>query len=480
MVLELGNLYIRFWKNGSQVLTGGGAPYEIATTYTAAQLVEIDWAQNASTFILTHPSHPVRKLQRVADNNWTYEQLEFKYGPYLGRGQVAPGVVATATSLNVDTPLWLVSEQNPSSPPISNQLDFRRGNPDDVLFTAREGPDSTNAVVANVFDYDRDVGRKILLNAYNLNGHHNSTGSQKALGELADSELAFPVYGTIADVENEAAAGVSVGAGNKGDTIAINFYDGISAPDRLTNEGAGNTWISTQMWFLSPFYGATENPATCTFFEERLWLGRTALAPELFYGSRTGTIDDFDILSAADSPPQLLETQVGSGALRIQPPNPQSEVIATSALSLGVSGNEISEIQWMRPLQSSLLVATSRAIYQISSATNDGAFGPTNGVSVKVTNAIGSTLKGLATIRDKLAFMLPAADRLYQMGFELSADSFTASDMSLFNPDIFAQGLQYASISEDHEPIYWAVTTEDKLIAMTVDDRQRVFGAHEH
>lgn len=486
MVIELTDSVIRFWKNGSIVLSGG-VPFEVASPYTSAQLIELDWCQSLDTVIITHQSHPPKKLQRFADNNWTLTDLSFIYAPTLPSGFVASNERGDA-GLTVATNAWLTSAQDPQAAPINGgssasaivNFNFRENPVTGIKFIAKDGQEGGDTNVS-IFDFDRDVGRQIVINCYNLNGHRTiGGGSADGLDDLSDSEVAYPLYCTITDVMN--GSGVSVGATNTGPEIEVTIFDGY-AGHQNTDGGIPALWISTQKWFMDAIYsddsGTNEYPKTCTFFEERLWLGATPGGPDTVYASRTGTLDDFDIFSAADATPQKPTENAGS-ASRLQPPNPQAEILATSGLSVGIAGNEISQIEWIRPLQQSLLIATSRGIFQITSATNDGGFGPTGGIKSLATNAIGSTLRGLGFIQDKLLFLIPSADRMYQMGFELTQDSFQATEVSLFNPDILADGIEYMSLSQDHEPIGWMNTASGGLVGLTIDNQQRVFGWHEH
>jgi len=81
-VLEFGNNYIRFYTNGGQVQASGSA-YEISTTYTHAQVNELQVAQNADVMWIVHPSHKPRKLTRLAHATWTLADEVFKKGPFL-------------------------------------------------------------------------------------------------------------------------------------------------------------------------------------------------------------------------------------------------------------------------------------------------------------------------------------------------------------------------------------------------------------
>jgi hypothetical protein len=75
-VLEFGGLYLRVWKNGEVVVTGG-LPYEVVTPYTAAQVGDLVVTQEADVMYITHVNHAPRKLSRLADDNWTLTTVTF-------------------------------------------------------------------------------------------------------------------------------------------------------------------------------------------------------------------------------------------------------------------------------------------------------------------------------------------------------------------------------------------------------------------
>ena len=73
-MLEFGDLYIRFWSYDATTgePTQLGAPFELTTTYTEAQLPNIEVKSSASVIYITHASHPPRRITRVSDTNWLY------------------------------------------------------------------------------------------------------------------------------------------------------------------------------------------------------------------------------------------------------------------------------------------------------------------------------------------------------------------------------------------------------------------------
>lgn len=67
-MLEFGDLYMRVFKDGARI-----PAYELVTPYTEAMLFEMDFTQGADTMFLFHESLEIRRLKRLADNNWTID-----------------------------------------------------------------------------------------------------------------------------------------------------------------------------------------------------------------------------------------------------------------------------------------------------------------------------------------------------------------------------------------------------------------------
>jgi hypothetical protein len=76
-MLEFGEQYIRFWSNDLQV-ESGGSPLEVATPYLEAELYELQMRAVNDVVYIVHQDHPVGKLTRLADDNWTYTVADIK------------------------------------------------------------------------------------------------------------------------------------------------------------------------------------------------------------------------------------------------------------------------------------------------------------------------------------------------------------------------------------------------------------------
>ena len=110
--LEFGEGYIRFYKDGGIIVDEGGNPYEIVTEYETADIVEIQYAQDADVMYLAHPDYPPMKLSRYGHADWTIEEVEFVDGPYLDDNTTNIEITAAANTgigieLTADGPGWL-------------------------------------------------------------------------------------------------------------------------------------------------------------------------------------------------------------------------------------------------------------------------------------------------------------------------------------------------------------------------------------
>ena len=83
-VIELGVGYLRVWNPATgalQAISSGGT--ELVTPYVGADLREIQYCQINDIMYFAHANYPPRKLTRVSDTNWTFEEVKFAYPPLL-------------------------------------------------------------------------------------------------------------------------------------------------------------------------------------------------------------------------------------------------------------------------------------------------------------------------------------------------------------------------------------------------------------
>ena len=99
-ILEFGHEYIRFYKDGGQILSGV-TPYEVTTTYDGNDIFELQFVQSADTMYIAHPDYAPRSLTRSAHTTWTLTTIDFERGPFLDENDTDITITPPASSTDV-------------------------------------------------------------------------------------------------------------------------------------------------------------------------------------------------------------------------------------------------------------------------------------------------------------------------------------------------------------------------------------------
>lgn len=75
-ILEFGDQYIRFIRDGAQIVLGASA-YEIVSPYLEADLMELQFVQSGDVITIVHPDYAPRELSRTAHTAWTLTVITF-------------------------------------------------------------------------------------------------------------------------------------------------------------------------------------------------------------------------------------------------------------------------------------------------------------------------------------------------------------------------------------------------------------------
>ncbi|WP_454618374.1 hypothetical protein [Bradyrhizobium cenepequi] len=141
-ILEFGQAYIRFYRDGGVILSGG-VPYEVGTFYLHTEVDDIVYIQEADVMYLCHPEHPVLKLSRLADNNWVLAVVTFAPSTVAPGGLAVSALVgsgATSYSYVVAAVDGETGEESLPTPPVtvSNDLTIN-GNKNRISWSAVAG-----------------------------------------------------------------------------------------------------------------------------------------------------------------------------------------------------------------------------------------------------------------------------------------------------------------------------------------------------
>ena len=132
-IIELGNQYMRFYRDNGQILSSG-SPFEISTPYLTDELFDIKFAQSADVMYITHPSHPVKKLSRTGHTSWTLVSCNFTNGPYLDTNTSTTTITASAQTVGTGR-TFTASANTFASTDVGRLIRFRDGHAKVTGFT---------------------------------------------------------------------------------------------------------------------------------------------------------------------------------------------------------------------------------------------------------------------------------------------------------------------------------------------------------
>lgn len=107
IIIELGNLYARFYKNGAVL----GAPYELTTPFTTADLPNIKYAQLGDVMYLVAggSTHRPQKLTRISDTSWTIAAVDNQLGPVEDFNTGSTTITLSGTLTKGGSSTWTAS-----------------------------------------------------------------------------------------------------------------------------------------------------------------------------------------------------------------------------------------------------------------------------------------------------------------------------------------------------------------------------------
>lgn len=455
--------------------TGGTVAkvYEIATVYAEADLANLDYAQKNDVLWICDGAHPVQRLIRFYETNWTIEEYEY----------VFPAVLDP----NVDNDKTLTS----------NQLTGTGA----TITAAGHAPFSANSVGAYLaIRHTRPAAEVSRYNA-TMAGGSNITGHQIAvLGDVTfetagtwtgklrvfKSKTAEPSFSAVA-MSEWVEVGVYTSTDDKNfnvrftETNETRYYvcDLVSGTVAATEatlrseaaliEGAvkitGYTdsthvtatiisdLISTDAttdWSEGAWSASKGYPAVIALYEKSLWLARTLQYPQGIWKSETDLFDNF---------------KVG--------------VNDTSGMFFELDSKERNDILWMVD-QDKLMVGTSGSDWTVSGTDLNSIISPTNIVSRRQGNK-GSKDVRPETVDDVVMYVQRGGrESIRALAYSIERDKFRAEDMQAFSDHLTQSGITSMAFQSAPDPVLWCTTGDGRLLSFTYERDQNVFAWNPH
>lgn len=482
-ILEFGDLYFRVFKNGAVVLTGG-VPYECATPYLAADVDDLVFVQEADVMYITHPNYPVKKLERLADDNWQLVTVTFAPATVAPAGlqAFASYKFRAGNTGNYTFKVTSVSAGGAESAAslVSNAVAFQWQN-DDGRFISLTWPAVAGAASYRVYRTVTQIGLvgetpgpSVEFPSGDVVGDGSAIPAASAPGAPAVpstptavvkfGKLANYVVSTVSDDTGEeslpsAPASVMNDMGFKGNRNTLSWtavagagyyviyrednglygYIGRSETTTFTDENIVADVSDGPQTARNPFVGAGNYPRCVTFIEQRLGLFGTLNDPQAAYLSQSANYENFGVASPAK---------------------------ASDAVTFRIRSRQVNEIRAALPIKG-LMLLTSGAEWVVSGGANSDAITPS---AIKIDN---QGFRGAAKVQPVVVgnTVLFAQDRgcvIRDFSYEFAQDSFTGKDLTILARHLFEnKNIKSWAFSQAPYSMVWVVLDDGSLVTLT-------------
>lgn len=464
-VLEFGNLYMRVWKNGGQVLLLG-VPYEIVTPFTTADISDLVFTQEADVVFITHKGYAPRKLSRFADDNWTITTPTF--APTI----LPPTTVRARDEDFAHKTITAVSAGNPASVSCTAH-GLATGNKFTFTEVGAGGEDLLGVIFtitstgANTFTLDginrtalaavgACLGNRVFNTATTVYSYKVAAVSA-ATGEESEASTAIGYTGNdllIATQANLITWTAVVGAerysvykndggiyGYIGGTTGLSFRD-----ENITADLA-----DTPTNAYNPFVGAGNYPAISTFVDQRLAFANSTNNPQAVWLSKSASYENFGY-----SRPRK----------------------ASDGFEFRVRSKKVSEVRSMLQTKG-LMLFTSTEERLVSDG--DGS-GPTPDSIVSKNQGY----RGAATVQPiEVGSTVLFAQRLgaviRDFSYEFTEDSFVGKDLTIMARHLFEYKVIKAwAYAQYPWSMVWVVLNDGSCVSLTYMKEHDVWGWSRH
>lgn len=449
-LLEVGQGYIRFYRNSAR-LESGGSPIEVSTPYLAADVRTLKTAQSADVLNLAHNLYRPRKLERYSETIWKLRTLESGSTGALPSVEYGERPVATLTPSAVSGVVTLTA-----SAPQFFEADVSR----DVLVVA--GASVSARAFISAFTDSQHVTAIVTQNFANTAAiaatDWKITGSPRT---TIDVSIKDPVLATITltlAVPGWRATDLGKYVHVNGGVVRLtNIVNSLTAQGIILSVLSIVQPAFTGAWSLEEEAWSVDNgfPAAVVYYQGRAWWAGSPAQPDTVWGSKSGDYENFAVGILDDDGIEypLLSSQV----------NPIAWLAATNKLLAGTTGE----------------------IFSIEGGPSE-ILTPSN-VQAKPTVAYGARREATpVAIGPALVYPTVSGLKLRELVFDIYTERFLAPDLLLLanhltrarktRTGITPRGLVRIAHQREPRSTIWGVTDDGRDLSCTYLREQNVVG----
>ena len=443
-MLEVGDLYIRFYKDGARVESPPGTPVEVVTPYGSGTVFALNYCQSADTMIFTFPTLPPQRLRRFSDTLWVFDAVPIDPQPFAEIGDsfattitLSLATVGAGRTATTGVAAWQNSD-------VGRFITYQGG------YATITGFTSTTIVTVTIVTAFQSVN--IPASVWTLGGTPQEGITPSGPAPPLLDPVGTTITLTAAALDTWRSSDVGKYVAIAGGLVKITVFTSslvVSARiiEKLTSQTVlqpAKSWVAlSSVWSSANGY-----PSVCCFYQQRLILAASTAQPQTLWGSTTGAYFDFTIGSLDDD---AFEYTLASDQI-----NP---ILALSA--------------------SSILVAFT---YGGEFTVKGGVEKPITPTNVQVDN---QTNYGAAAVRPvragkEIAFVQRSSLKLRALSYDLNFGSYDAPDLTYYAEHISNKddgsfsGLAELAFSQEPENTLYCRRNDGVLACLTYSAQAQV------
>jgi hypothetical protein len=418
---------------GFTAYTSGGTAGKIVedtTTYTEAQVFEINFVQSADVLYLVHKDHEPAKLTRTTATSFTLSDIEFIDGPYLDENTTSTTIYASA---DTGTVTLTASADVFTSEDIGRYVRLR-----EILEINHDEWAASTSYANNA------------TVRYNGHVYKNVTGSTQTSGNTPPVHLTgTETYGTI-DWEylHDEFGHVRITGFTSATSVTATVHEDQYGNSKLPDSTVGVANANTR-WSLGAFDGDQGFPRAVAFYEERLYFAGTPGQPQTIFGSKTA---DFENMTPGTNDDDAINITIASGQVNV--------------------------IRHMIPGRF-LQIMTTSSEFTLSGGTGTQPVTPTS------VNVLRETTFGSGDVRPLRAgastiMVQKGLEKVKEVTFDLDTDGLVGRDLTILAEHLTRGGVTDMVWQQEPELVLWFVHSDGTLIGLSYDPQNQTIGWHTH
>lgn len=471
-VLEFGNKYVRFFRDGAQIVKDG-APYELATPYLEADLGELSFTQSADVLYIVHKGYRPMELYRVNDAEWMLQDFPFRNGPFRNKTEAQEEVALELSAssgggvtMTASAPLFEAGHVGALfelTHHVDEVMKKSSGNTWTLEVTAykewrlESGGFWGGEVVLEYWDGDEDawVKYKTYVSQVYDDGTASSCGNAKNYSDqdtvdkptkLRLRAVSFSSF--VPEGNSEEDRGyfqlVAMAGYHKAVARVVSVTSSTEAVVSMETEAASTR--ATLNWREGSWSDVLGWPSAVGFYQERLVMGAAREEPQTWWMSVVGDYYDFGVSL------EVLDDEAVSGTLVSRKLYDINYFVSTNKLLIMTSGGE-----WL-----------------LSPGAAGGALTPSN-VDVGLQGNRGCARIEPVVIGNMVLFVQSRGLRIRDLGYEYVSDSYTGTDLTMLARHLFERGtIADWAFAQEPDSMCWVVMSDGSLIALTYIREQEV------